>query len=83
MEQKADLVYSFTDHRTGSSREMKESEALDLVRHLRGVIDKQERQKHSQRGALTQRQQQPLQPQHDAWQRQQKWLLKPLLGSTL
>lgn len=48
MEQKADLVYSFTNHRTGSSREMTEIEALDLVRHLRGVIDKQEQQQRRQ-----------------------------------
>ena len=44
MEQKADLVYSFTNQRTGSSREMTENEAVDLVIHLHNVIDKQQRQ---------------------------------------
>jgi methionine aminopeptidase len=42
MGQKANLVYSFTNERTGSSKEMTFDEAVDLIGHLRGVIAKQE-----------------------------------------
>lgn len=40
MERKADLVFSFTNQRTGSSREMTQDEAVDLVIWLQGEIDK-------------------------------------------
>ena len=43
MERKADLVFSFTNQRTGSSREMTQDEAVDLVIWLQGEIDKMQK----------------------------------------
>ena len=42
MEQKESLVYSFSCGRTNSSREMTEGEAIDLIKHLKGLVKKVE-----------------------------------------
>lgn len=42
MEQKESLVYSYTDGRTGSSKEMSEAEAISLIKHLKGLVKKVE-----------------------------------------
>jgi len=45
MEQKESLVFSFTSGRTNSSREMKEGEAIDLIKHLKTLVKKVEPKK--------------------------------------